>query len=298
LKTRLQKYLAEAGLGSRRGCEAAIRAGRVTVNGRVVDQLGTRVEPGADAVAVDGKAVRPRRQLHVALHKPPGYVCSRQGQGQQRLVGELLPAEWSHLYPVGRLDRETRGLLFLTNDGVFCLRLTHPVFAVQKHYVATVAGKVDRSIQDRLCGGVRDQGHWLRAVRARVVSANATRSVVELDLAEGRNREVRRLCSALGLDVLDLVRTAIGPIRLGELPEGRYRVLTPAEVTTLLDSAGAETAPAGRSRFAQRHAPTSLAAHRPANRSVRPAPPPAFPARRDRRRRSAASDRGVDRVRV
>lgn len=233
MKTRLQKYLAEAGLGSRRGCEAVIVAGRVTVNGWVADRLGTCIEPGADLVAVDGRAVRPRRRLHVAVHKPAGFVCSRRAEGAQRVVGELLPAEWAHLYPVGRLDRETRGLLFLTNDGEFCLKLTHPTFGVIKRYVATVAGRVEGCVLERLCAGVREGGELLRAASARLVSANATRSVVEIDLREGRNREVRRMFAALGVEVLDLIRTAIGPIRLGELREGRYRVLGEREVAVL-----------------------------------------------------------------
>lgn len=239
LKTRLQKYLAEAGIGSRRGCEAVILAGRVAVNGQIADRLGACVEPGEDRVTVDGRPVHLRRPLHVALHKPPGYTCSRsrQGEGRQRLVSDLLPAEWSNLYPVGRLDRDSQGLLFLTNDGEFCLRLTHPRFGVEKQYVAVVAGRVEPATLDRLREGVRDGGDLLRATDARLVSANATRSRVRLTLCEGRNREVRRMFGSLGFEVLELTRIRIGPIRLGELPVGRYRVLVAAEVTALFEAA-------------------------------------------------------------
>ena len=242
---RLQKHLAASGATSRRGGEAAILAGRVEVNEEVVRRLGTCVDPDRDQVRLDGQLVRPRRRVYVALHKPRGYVCSRRDQGRQALVTDLLPAAWSGLHPVGRLDKESEGLLFLTNDGEFTLRLTHPRFGVCKTYLATVVGRVDGAVLARLTTGVIDQGERLRATRARFVSANASRSVVELQLAEGRHHEVRRLFAGLGFTVERLVRTQIGRIRLGELKPGRWRALAAAELRAFGVEAGRAAADAG-----------------------------------------------------
>jgi pseudouridine synthase len=230
---RLQKFLAEAGVASRRAAEKLIRAGDVTVNGEVVKELGSRVDPVQDVVCVDGAPVRPKRKLIVALNKPVGVVCTRRDEANRPTVLDLLPTEWRGLYPVGRLDRDSEGLLLLTNDGELCLHLTHPRFQVHKHYVARVRGKVLEPELARLQRGIRHDGETLRTVATRLVSANASHSVVELELTEGRNREVRRMFEALGYEVESLRRTQIGPIKLGELKPGRWRVLTPSEVSTL-----------------------------------------------------------------
>ena len=233
MKVRLQKYLADAGIASRRACEAIIVAGRVTVNGQTVVELGSRVDPTTDRVSVDGRPARPRRKLYVALNKPAGYVCSRRVEGKQRMVGELLPREWTDLYPVGRLDRDSEGLLLLTNDGEFCLRLTHPRYGVEKTYVATVEGHLPPAVLARLKAGIADRGEQLRALDTRLISANSTRTIVELDLGEGKNHEVRRMFESQGFPVLTLRRIRIGPLKLGELPAGKYRVLSPVEVKSL-----------------------------------------------------------------
>jgi len=151
-------------------------------------------------------------------------------------VIDLLPGEWQHLQTVGRLDRDTEGLLFLTNDGQFALRLTHPRYRVRKTYLVSVEGRVESEKLELFTRGVREQGEKLKAERARLVSANNTRSMIELELMEGKNREVRRLCAALDLKVLRLQRTRIGPIRLGELPLGKWRTLTGAEINSLLSA--------------------------------------------------------------
>jgi len=208
--------------------------GRVLVNGQPAREPGTQIDPSHDEVIVDGHLVERRPRRTVALHKPAGYVCSQARQGpRQRLVGELLPAEWSDLYPVGRLDRDSEGLLLLTNDGDFCLRLTHPRYGVSKRYVATVTGKLAPALLKQLREGIRDRGELLRAQSARLLSANASHSVVELELKEGRHHEVRRLFAALGFEVERLQRLQIGPIKLGELRPGRWRVLTPPELDAL-----------------------------------------------------------------
>lgn len=231
---RLQKLIAEAGLASRRAAERLILDGRVWVNGAPVVEMGAKVDPVIDLVTLDGQPVRPRRRMTVALNKPRGYVCSHARQTpKQKIVGDLLPAEWQDLYPVGRLDRDSEGLLLLTNDGEFCLRLTHPRYGITKHYLATVAGKVDPSVLARLRAGVRDAGDHLRAQRARIVSANASHSVVHLELTEGKQHEVRRLFAALGFEVERLQRTQIGPLKLGELRSGHWRVLTAPEQAAL-----------------------------------------------------------------
>jgi 23S rRNA pseudouridine2605 synthase len=236
LKVRLQKFLSEAGVASRRAGEKIILEGRVEVNGHAARELGAKVDPVADKVTVDGTPVRVKRKLYVALNKPPGYVCSRRDEHERRTIGSLLPAEWSNLYSVGRLDYESEGLIFLTNDGEFSLRLTHPRYEVRKKYVATVTGRVGPEITGRLTRGVPDAGEMLKAERARVVSANNSNSVVELELAEGRNREVRRMFASQGLEISRLVRTQIGKIKLGELPSGKWRTLTEPEIKSLLSS--------------------------------------------------------------
>ena len=231
---RLQKYLAEAGVASRRAGEAIILAGRVTVNGRIVQTLGTKVSPGSDHVEVDGRPVRARRKLYVALNKPPGFLCTRQDPLNRPTIGSLLPKEWEHLASVGRLDRESEGLLFLTNDGQFALQLTHPRYGVRKTYRATVEGRVESPILKKFIAGIEDAGETLKAEKARLISANNSQSVVELELAEGRNREVRRLFESEGLTVTRLQRIQIGRIKLGELPVGKWRTLGETEIKSLL----------------------------------------------------------------
>lgn len=231
---RLQKFLADAGIASRRAGEEMILAGRVMVNGRIVQELGTKVHPARDHVAVDGQPARRRRRLYVALHKPPGYLCTRQDPAQRRIIGDLLPKEWRHLYPVGRLDCQSEGLIFLTNDGHFALRLTHPRYGTRKIYQVTVTGPVEPAMLKRLTQGIRDEGEMLRAERARLLSTSAAGTVVELELTEGKNHEIRRLMGALGLTISRLQRTRIGPIRLGELPPGKWRTLTEPEINSLI----------------------------------------------------------------
>ena len=238
---RLQKFLAESGVASRRASEQVILEGRVSVNGEAVRVLGTKVDPANDRVTVDGRPVgtrTTRTKLYVALNKPAGYICSRHDPEKRRTVGDLLPREWTRLYPVGRLDYNTEGLLFLTNDGEFCLRLTHPRFGVPKIYRVTLEGRVGPELAGRLVRGVEHEGERLRASKARLVSTSNSHSEIELELTEGRNREVRRIFETLGLKITQLRRTQIGRIKLGELPPGKWRVLTPPEVRSLILNAG------------------------------------------------------------
>jgi 23S rRNA pseudouridine2605 synthase len=231
---RLQKFLADAGVASRRAGEQIILAGRVSVNGRLVCQLGTRIDPLHDEVTVDRQPVRAKRKLYVALHKPAGCVCSSRDELGRQAIHDLLPKEWQNLHSVGRLDFNSEGLIFLTNDGQFALHLTHPRYGVRKKYVATVEGRVEKAMLGQFTRGVWHAGEKLRALAARLVSAGHARSVVELELGEGKNREVRRLFESQGLAVKRLQRTQIGKIKLGELKPGRWRTLTETEIRTLL----------------------------------------------------------------
>jgi 23S rRNA pseudouridine2605 synthase len=221
-------------VASRRASEQVILAGRVRVNDEVVRQLGSKVDPERDTVAVDGKVVRAKRRLYLALHKPRGCVCSREDEHGRPTVYELLPKEWQSLFSVGRLDFASEGLLFLTNDGEFALRLTHPRYGVRKKYVATVEGRVNEAMLRQFEQGVWHDGEKLKAESARLISADGEQCVVELELAEGKNREVRRMFASQSLTVKRLVRTQIGRIKLGELKNGRWRTLTPTEIRTLL----------------------------------------------------------------
>lgn len=231
---RLQKFLADAGVASRRAAETLIAEGRVEVNGRTVSAIGSKVDPGVDRVKIDGRPVVARRRIYVALHKPRGYLCSRSDPEDRQIASELLPREWSHLYSVGRLDLDSEGLILFTNDGEFCLRLTHPRYAVTKVYLATVKGTLDQTMLRRITSGIEDGGELLKALKVRVLAGGKSTSLVELVLGEGKNREVRRLFESQGLEVVRLVRTQIGKIRLGQLPVGKWRTLTDTEVKTLL----------------------------------------------------------------
>jgi pseudouridine synthase len=231
---RLQKFLADAGVASRRGGEQFILDGRVEVNGQVVRQLGTKVDPLHDKISVDGKPVRAKRKLYIALHKPRGCVCSRKDEFDRPTIYELLPKEWDNLYSVGRLDYDTEGLIFLTNDGQFALRLTHPRYEVSKKYVATLEGRVEQQMLEKFVQGVFHEGEKLKAKRAHLVSATKSVSVAELELQEGKNREVRRLFESQDTSVKRLQRVQIGKIKLGELKPGKWRALTEAEISSLL----------------------------------------------------------------
>jgi 23S rRNA pseudouridine2605 synthase len=206
----------------------------VAVNGKTVGVLGTRVDPVHDEVAVDGKPVKVKRKLYVALHKPPKLVCSRKDEFERATIYELLPKEWGHLHSVGRLDYNSEGLLFLTNDGEFSLHLTHPRYGVRKKYVATVEGRVTGELLGQFTQGVYYQGDKLKAEKTRLISASNAQSVVELEMAHGKYHEVRRLFESQRVTVKRLQRVQIGKIKLGELRPGKWRTLTEPEIRSLM----------------------------------------------------------------
>jgi 23S rRNA pseudouridine2605 synthase len=231
---RLQKVLARAGFGSRRASEELIAAGRVKVNGQIAE-LGQRVETARDKIEIDGVPVDVSAELvYLALHKPVGVVTTARDTHGRKTVLQLVPPQ-PRVFAVGRLDRDTSGLLFLTNDGAFAEHVTHPRYEVPKVYVAEVTGRLTTSQSNALRKGVQLEDGAARAdVRVRATSAN--RTVVELTVREGRNRLVRRMLAAVGLDVLSLTRTSIGNVRLGRLKPGDSRPLKRTEVVDLLRS--------------------------------------------------------------
>jgi 23S rRNA pseudouridine2605 synthase len=233
MSVRLQKFLADAGVASRRAGEQIILAGRVAVNGQPVRLLGTKIDPGHDQVAVDGKLIRAKKLIYIALNKPPGCVCSRQDELNRPTIYELIPREWATVQSVGRLDYNSEGLIFLTNDGQFALRLTHPRYGIRKKYLATVEGEVTPAMLRLFKSGIYHEGERLKALAAKIISGTRAKSVVELELGEGRNREVRRLFESQALTVKKLQRTQIGKIRLGELKPGKWRTLNAVEIKTL-----------------------------------------------------------------
>jgi 23S rRNA pseudouridine2605 synthase/23S rRNA pseudouridine2604 synthase len=226
---RLQKFIASAGICSRRQAEAYIRDGRVAVNGEVVTQPGVKVDPETDKVAVDGQAIAPgRSKIYIALNKPAGYVSSCL-QRQEKTILELVNIP-ERIYPVGRLDKESTGLLLLTNDGELHLKLSHPSFDHEKEYDVTVAAPIANDDLARLGEGVRIDGRKTRPAKVVRVSERRFRMV----LLEGRNRQIRKMTGSLGHRVTALKRLRIAGIKLGGLKEGQWRYLTEAERDALL----------------------------------------------------------------
>jgi 23S rRNA pseudouridine2605 synthase len=242
---RLQKYLSRAGVASRRAAEEMIRAGRVRINGEMVTEMGTKVEPG-DRVEVDGRPVGVDQPVWVMLNKPAGHVTTRADPEGRPTVYDLLPPELGGLYHVGRLDRDSEGLLLLTNDGDVANQLLHPSREVDRVYLVDVVGAPTRRTLSRLLAGVELEDGPARAHRVEVVKrARATRGAgaeahtrLRVLVREGRKREVRRIFDALGHPVRRLVRVRLGPVELGDLRRGEWRELSPGEVRALRKRVG------------------------------------------------------------
>lgn len=236
---RLQKVLAGAGLGSRRACEELIAAGRVSVGGAVVRELGTRVDPATAVIHVDGLRLQlDPTVVTLALHKPVGVVSTMHDPHGRPTLEAYVADRSERLFHVGRLDAETSGLLLLTNDGELAHRLTHPSYEVPKRYVATVEGRVERGLGRRLKEGVELTDGPVRVDEFAVRESTPSSSLVELVLHEGRNHIVRRLLAEVGHPVTRLVRTQVGPVRLGQLRVGRTRAVEGNELGALMSSVG------------------------------------------------------------
>jgi 23S rRNA pseudouridine2605 synthase len=230
---RLQKYLARSGVASRRAAEQLMLARRVRVNGRVVDRLGSTVEPNRDRVEVDGRVVAgPEPFRYVALHKPSGVLSTAADPRGRPTVVDLVGSD-ARLYPVGRLDYDSEGLIILTNDGDLALRLTHPRHSVEKEYRVLIRGHPGEEELNRLRDGVCLDGIMTAPAAVDVLPSSEDARWLRIVLHEGRNRQIRRMTEAVGLRVRRLIRTRIGPLRLGRLAPGRWRDLGPAEVAAL-----------------------------------------------------------------
>jgi 23S rRNA pseudouridine2605 synthase len=230
---RLQKYLAMQGVASRRKCEELIVGGHVDVNGKPVLVLGTKIDPERDTVAVDGERIKATRRFYVALHKPKGVVCTAfDPAGRPRAI-DLVADVPVRLFPIGRLDADIEGLLLLTNDGDFAQQVAHPRFEVEKTYRITVKGEPDGAALEKLRTGI-----WLaegKTTPARIHVLRKTREATTFTLAipEGKNREVHRMLARVGLPVTRLLRDQVGPVRLGTLKRGEWRLLTSFEIEAL-----------------------------------------------------------------
>jgi 23S rRNA pseudouridine2605 synthase len=233
---RLQKVLAQAGIASRRASEGLIAKGRVEVNGRVVSELGTRVNPERDTIRVDGSRIPPpRRHQYLVFNKPRGVVSTMDDPEGRPTLTDYLGRRKERLFHVGRLDTDTEGLILLTNDGEFAHRMAHPSYHVPKTYLAEVEGLLDNKILRRLEKGVTLDDGPVRPDRVKLVSRGESRSLVSITLHEGRNRIVRRMMDAVAHPVIKLSRQSIGPVRLGNLKQGELRELTREELGALLD---------------------------------------------------------------
>ena len=270
---RLQKLLAHAGIGSRRGCEELILQGRVTVDGQVVRELGTRVDPRRSVVAVDAQKIHVERPVYFAVNKPKGYVSTNQDPSGRPRVVDLLPEIPQRVYTIGRLDEMSTGLMLLTNDGELANKLAHPKYGVEKLYKALVAGSPSPEVLNQLTEGVWLAEGKVRAKRVRIAGKRGESTVLEMVLAEGKNREVRRMLAKLGHKVMTLTRVAVGPITLKGLSLGQYRPLSSFEIDLLRKVAAGLTLPGPR--FADRRPArpsTRGAARGPASRTDEPAP--------------------------
>jgi 23S rRNA pseudouridine2605 synthase len=240
---RLQKILAHAGIGSRRACEDLILQGRVTINGQVIRELGTKVDLAKASVSVDGQKVQVERPVYFAVYKPKGYVSTNNDPSGRPRVVDLLPEIPQRVYTVGRLDEMSVGLLLLTNDGELANKLAHPKFGVEKLYRVVVAGSPTREVLNQLTEGIWLAEGKVRAKRVRAIGKRGDSTILELVLAEGKNREVRRMLAKLGHKVMMLTRVAVGPITIKGLTAGQFRPLTGREVDLLRRVADGQSVP-------------------------------------------------------
>ena len=245
MKERLQKILSTAGVASRRTAETLIAQGRVTVNGQTVRELGTKADPADDDIRVDGRRIKKaERRRYLLLYKPRGYITSRSDPQRRPTVMDLLARGGvrEYVYPVGRLDYDSEGLLILTSDGDLAARLTHPRHGVEREYEVRVRGIPDEHDLERLSRGVTIEGRRTAPTRvelAKVLEAEAgPQALLSFVLREGRNRQVRRMCDAIGHPVVRLRRVRIGPVADPRIRPGEFRDLTPREVASLSRAAG------------------------------------------------------------
>ena len=268
---RLQKIISAAGITSRRASEELILAGRVTVNGTVVTELGSKADPSSDTVAVDGKPLTiASKKLYILLYKPVGYLTTLDDPEGRPLVVDLLKEVGERVYPVGRLDYNTEGLLLLTSDGEWANQLMHPRNEVEKEYHVRVRGKVHKSQLDQLAGGVEIEGRRTAPARVCMIKEGEQNDWFSITIHEGRNRQVRRMCEAVSLSVVRLRRVRYGMLSLGALKPGEFRHLTEAEVGGLRNPHQKESPGTSGTPATARPATSSRSPQRPASST----PPP------------------------
>lgn len=237
-KIRLQKYLSQCAVASRRKAEEMILDGKVKVNGKPAG-LGDKIDPRRDTVTVSGKKIVSNKKMYyILLHKPRGFVSTMEDEKGRKCVAQLVKDVGARVYPVGRLDRESEGMLIMTNDGEFANHMTHPSKHVPKVYRVTVRPDVKEEQLTAFQVGMEIDGRITAPAEARIIEKQENRVVLEITLYEGRNRQIRKMCEALGLEVARLKRTSIGSIKLGMLPQGKWRELTEDEVHKLMVSSG------------------------------------------------------------
>ena len=237
---RLQKVLARGGVASRRRSEEIIAQGRVTVDGKVVTEMGTKVDADSQRICCDGEPVRPREFVYFLLNKPLGAVCSNSDPQGRGLAVDLIPGLPDNVHTIGRLDTDTEGLIIITNDGAFTQRVAHPSHRVRKVYEAWVRGAVRDTTLKGLLAGVMLDGRKCRALDARVLEIRPKATLLSVTVVDGRNREVRRMLKRLNHPVTSLRRVAIGPISDPRLHPGQWRVLRPDELRSLLEKSGSD----------------------------------------------------------
>ncbi|HWP48872.1 MAG TPA: pseudouridine synthase [Candidatus Limnocylindrales bacterium] len=231
---RLQKVLARAGIASRRESERLIKEGRVMVNSKIVTQLGTKVDPTQDIIQVDGKQISLKKSYHyLLLYKPAGYLTTFKTDETKPTLADLLPKLKGRVFPVGRLDFNSEGLVFLTDDGELAYILQHPKFEVPKTYEVRVHGIPDEKDLNRLSQGIRLEDGKTKPAKVRLLRTTGKNAWLQITIYEGKKRQVRRMCEAVGHPVSRLIRVALGPLTLQGLEKGSYRFLTPEEVTSL-----------------------------------------------------------------
>ena len=234
---RLNKFLAECGVDSRRNCDRLIAEGHVKVNGKIVREMGFCIKEDTDTVTFDGRRVKPKRNVYLMLHKPKGYITSVKDELGRKTVMEFLKGVKTRVYPIGRLDYDTEGLLLFTNDGELSYGLTHPSREVPKTYVARISGKISAENLKRLEKGVSIEGKTTAPAKAVLLEQDEHTSRVELTIREGRNRQIKKMFEAVGHEVEFLKRTAVGELHLGGLSRGAFRYLTEKEVAYLKEIA-------------------------------------------------------------
>ncbi|OON99778.1 MAG: pseudouridine synthase [Epulopiscium sp. Nele67-Bin004] len=227
---RLQKYLADAGVASRRKCEVLITEGRIKINGEVVTELGTQVADGDEVMFDDNIVTKVEKKVYYMLNKPEGYITSVTDDRGRQTVLDLLPQNGVRVFPVGRLDYNTSGMLLLTNDGDFTYKLTHPKHTVPKTYVATVKKMVAHEVLSQLRNGVDIDGYVTAPAKVDILYIENNMTTLQITIHEGKNRQIRKMCEAVGHTVVKLKRVAIGNIALNDLTQGSFRQLTPDEI--------------------------------------------------------------------